>query len=442
MTKIMKTNYDNYKYEDAVKYILDIPRFSKKTDNNTINQLLERIGNPKKDLKVIHLAGTNGKGSTCAFLNSILLCAGKTVGMFTSPHLVRINERIKINGSDVSDETFLAAFKKIMSVQRVMLDEGYSHLSFFEILFVLAIYIFKEKNVEYAILETGLGGRLDATNIISKPVVSIITTISMDHMEILGDTIEKIAEEKAGIIKKDVPVLFFGEDERVKKIIENKANQVGTTAYSVEKDMIKITGKNNKAIDFCIVNMYDRKVDLSIPFKMEYQVYNATLAICALNHINGLNLAPEIVKEGLTKTFWPGRMEEVMENVFLDGAHNEEGLSEFVKYVGEIKEEVHLLFSVVKEKDYEAMIKLLGSLSNVGKIVVAPVNCARALSIEKIVPIIGGYSAKVVSKDSVCEAFEYAVSTKSESTKLFCVGSLYMVGEIKEYLEKGKGHHD
>ncbi len=194
---------DNIDYNTAVNYLLDIPKFVKKTDKDTIGEVLKRLNNPEDALKVIHVAGTNGKGSTCAFLNSIILEAGKTVGLFTSPHLVKINERIKINGIDVSDEEFLRIFKKLKVLLDEMQQEGYSHLSFFEMLFVLAVLVFKENNVEYAVFETGLGGRLDATNVIKKPLVTIITTISMDHMEILGNTIEEIALEKAGIIKRD-----------------------------------------------------------------------------------------------------------------------------------------------------------------------------------------------------------------------------------------------
>lgn len=217
---------NTFEYKEAVEYLLNIPKFVKKTDKDTIDEVLKRFGNPQDKMKVIHIAGTNGKGSTCAFLNSILLAAGKSVGMFTSPHLVKINERIKINGIDVSDDEFLEAFKRLKKVLDEMQNEGFMHLSFFEMLFVLAVLLFENQKLEYAILETGLGGRLDATNIVKHPEVSIITTISMDHMEILGDTIEQIAAEKAGIIKKGVPVVYFGENEKVADIIE-KSRRIG-----------------------------------------------------------------------------------------------------------------------------------------------------------------------------------------------------------------------
>lgn len=431
----MQNNIDIMDYDTSVKYLLDIPKFVKKTDENTIGEVLKRLGNPQDKMKVIHVAGTNGKGSTCAFINSILLESGKTVGMFTSPHLVKINERIKINGVDVSDEEFLDGFISLKRLVEEMQKEGFQHLSFFEMLFVLAVILFKNRNVEYVILETGLGGRLDATNIVNRPLVSIITSISMDHMEILGDTIEEIAEEKAGIIKKDVPVVYYGNDKTVSKIIENKVKEVGTRSINVNNGMIKIIEKTHKAIDFCFVNMYDKYGVLRVPFVMDYQAYNCALAIFALECIDGLEISTETIKTGLINTKWAGRMQEVMDNVFLDGAHNEEGLREFVKYVGSIKEEVHLLFTVVKEKDYMSMVTLLNTLTNVKDVVVAPVRGARALPMEEIIPLLKGVD--IIEKPTVSEAFEYAIKNKMKQEKLFCVGSLYMVGEVLECIRKG-----
>ncbi len=430
----MHKDIDKQEYENAVNYLLDIPKFVKKTDEDTIGEVLKRFGNPENKLKVIHIAGTNGKGSTCAFLNSILLAASKSVGMFTSPHLVKINERIKINGVDINDDEFLAAFNKLKKMMDEMKNEGYMHLSFFEMLFVLALLVFEEKKLEYAIFETGLGGRLDATNVVKKPLVTIITTVSMDHMEILGETIEEIAAEKAGIIKKNVPVVFYGENEKVAAVIEKKAREMDAEMVCIKNNSIKIIEKTHKAIDFCFVNMYDKYGVLRVPFVMEYQACNCALAIEALNRIDGLELDANTIKKGLMNTRWAGRMQEVMENVFLDGAHNEEGLREFVKYVGSIEEGVHLLFSVVKEKDYMSMVGLLNTLHNVKSVVVAPVQGARALSMEHIIPLMN--NVRIIDKPSVTEGFKYAISNKSSDEKLFCVGSLYMVGEIMEYIQK------
>lgn len=436
----MSTNIDKMNYDDIVKYLLDIPKFVKKTDKDTIGEMLKRFHNPEENMKVIHVAGTNGKGSTCAFMNNILLAHEKKVGMFTSPHLVKINERIKINGVDVDDEKFMEAFVCLKAKMDEMMEEGYSHLSFFEMLFVLALLIFEKENVEYAIMETGLGGRLDATNIVKKPEVCVITTVSMDHMEILGETIEEIAAEKAGIIKENVPVVFYGENEKVAKVIKEKAEKLNAKDIQIKNNSVKIIEKSQKAIDFYLVNMYDKYGVLRVPFVMDYQTQNCALAITALEQIEELELFAETVKEGLLRTVWAGRMQEVMHNVYLDGAHNEEGLREFVKYVGSIEEDVMLLFSVVKEKDYMSMVGLINTLTNVKKVVVAPVMGARALPMTEIIPLLD--NVEVVDKPNVSEAFRYAIDNKGNGVKLFCVGSLYMVGEIMEYIKKGINYND
>lgn len=422
-------------YKEAIDYLLNIPKFVIKSDENSLCEALKRCGNPEKELKVIHVAGTNGKGSTCAFVRSILIAAGKTVGMFSSPHLVRINERININGTDISDKDFLCAFKKVKIILDEMKTEGYSKLCQFEVFFLLAMVAFREKKVEYAVLETGLGGRLDATNVVKKPLVTIITTVSMDHTEILGETIEAIALEKAGIIKKNVPIVFYGENAKVAEIIEKKASEMDAKIVCIKNNSIKIIEKTHKTIDFCIVNMYDKYGVLRVPFVMEYQAYNCALAIAALEHIEELELDADTIKRGLLNTSWAGRMQEIMDNVFLDGAHNEEGLREFVKYVGSVEEDVHLLFSVVKEKDYMSMVGLLNTLKNVKSVVVAPVKGARALSTEHIIPLMK--NVNIIDKPTIAEGFEYAISNRKSKEKLFCVGSLYMVGEIMEYIQKG-----
>lgn len=207
---------------------------------------------------------------------------GKQVGLFTSPHLVKINERIKVNNQDISDQDFLNTALQIKKTIYSLFEDEYVP-TFFEYIFLIAVTYFAKKNVEYAIFEVGLGGRLDTTNIFEKPLVSVITSVSMDHMEILGNTIEEIAAEKAGIIKRAVPVVYFGDNEKVAKIIEEKAGSINTRTIKVLSKDISILGKSNKAIDFSVHNMYDKYGCLTVPFVMEYQTINATLAIKLLS---------------------------------------------------------------------------------------------------------------------------------------------------------------
>ena len=225
-------------------------------------ELLSRLGNPQEGIKIIHVAGTNGKGSVCAYLNAMLLAGGKKTGLFTSPHLVRINERFQINGEDVSDEQFLDAFLKVEKAAKEYEAEGEGHPSYFETLFLMGMLIFKEAGVEYLVMETGLGGRLDATNAIDNPALAIITSISLDHTAILGDTIRKIAVEKAGIIKPKVPVFFDGSNKEAAEVIRTKGEELGVYCREVTNHAYEIREVHRKYIAFSRRSAYD-KVPLS-----------------------------------------------------------------------------------------------------------------------------------------------------------------------------------
>ena len=219
-------------------YIYSIPKFAgKSTPDNTL-ELLRRIGFREEDRKIIHVAGTNGKGSVCSYIANTLLADNRTVGLFVSPHLLRINERMRINGKEVSDEVFEESFAKVKAISEDMAEAGYTHPSFFEFLFGMAMDIFTRENVEYIVLETGLGGRLDATNVITNPIVTIITSIGLDHTDILGDTIEAIAGEKAGIIKENVPVVFWNKNDGAAKVITGKAKELNSPMYSCSREDI------------------------------------------------------------------------------------------------------------------------------------------------------------------------------------------------------------
>lgn len=429
-------------YKEAVAYLLDIPKFTKKKNENNLKNILASMGNPERNMKVIHVAGTNGKGSSCAFVNNILRKAGYRVGMFTSPHLVKINERIKIDGEDISDDAFLQAFIYVKERVDALMERGGEHPSFFEYIFLVGVTALKNAGVEYGIFEVGLGGRLDATNVIEKPVVSIIASVSMDHMEILGDTIDKIASEKAGIIKREVPVIYYSGNKTVADIIRKQADKVGTESKSVEERDIKIVSKNNKSIDFCIVNSYDKYCVLSIPFVMEYQTVNAALAVAAVSsmverHI--IDVSSDHIREGLLATRWPGRMEQISEHIYIDGAHNYDGVLKFKDFVNELTMEndatAYVLFSVVKEKEYYQMMNLIEQIDRCKGFLVAPVKNARAAAVSDLACYLKKSGKPVYTFDSLPEAFDYGKNLLGQKDYLFCVGSLYMVGEIKEYLE-------
>ena len=243
-------------YEEAVAYIEETPKFTTKNKLSHTKECLERLGNPEKKFKVIHVAGTNGKGSTCAFLTSIFREAGYSCGLFTSPHLVVINERFQINEKNIDNQAFMSAFEKVKALADELVAEGSYHPTYFEMLFLMGMVIFAEAGVDYVMLETGLGGRLDATTAVEDPVACVITSISFDHMQYLGNTIAEIAGEKAGIIVPGVPVIYDGNNPEAAKVIRKQAEALGSPYYEVKKENTEILRNTSAGIDFCMENEY------------------------------------------------------------------------------------------------------------------------------------------------------------------------------------------
>ena len=322
-------------------------------------ELLSRLGNPQEGIKIIHVAGTNGKGSVCAYLNAMLLAGGKKTGLFTSPHLVRINERFQINGEDVSDEQFLNAFLKVEKAAKEYEAEGEGHPSYFETLFLMGMLIFKEAGVEYLVMETGLGGRLDATNVVEKPLACIITSISRDHTEYLGDTLEAIAGEKAGIIKAGVPVIYDASQPGPASVIAAKAKEMGSPAWPMEPSFYEMKTQSREGITFTFAYPGGEKAELVIPYVAKYQMMNASLAFYTMHILQDVHDIPKnVLAEGLSKIKWPCRMEMAAPGVIIDGAHNEDGIAQFVSTAGYFakENEITILFTAVADKHYHEMI--------------------------------------------------------------------------------------
>lgn len=426
-------------YEEAVEYILSVPKFTKKNKLENTVELMERLGRPDRNLKIIHVAGTNGKGSVCAFLSSILVRSGRRTGLFTSPHLVKINERFQIDNEPISDEEFLSAYMKVQAAVKGMLEEGFPHPTYFELLFALSMTAFEKAGVEYVVLETGLGGRLDATNTIEHPAAVVITSISLDHTEILGDTVEKIAWEKAGIIKPGVPVIYDAGDERAAEVIEKRAAQLGCETVPLRRKMYEILVNTDKSIDFCLHYGYYENVKVTVPYLAEYQVVNSSLALLAVETFDKEHDIPLQVRlEGIQNTAWQGRMETVMPGVVLDGAHNAAGVQEFVKTVQRLQENrrVVILFSAVAEKNYEKMIETICRSTRPSAVVVTQIDNDRVVPVQKLSEIFRKYTDATVTPVEVIEdAFEEALKEKQDGI-LFCVGSLYLVGELKSVIRR------
>lgn len=428
-------------YKEAVRYIDDIPKFTKKNTLENTKILMERLGNPERSMKILHVAGTNGKGSVCAYLSSILTCAGKRTGLFTSPHLVKINERFQINQKQVSDGLFMEAFDKVMSVVKEAQKDGALHPTYFEMLFLIGMVIFEKEQVEYLVMETGLGGRKDATNAIDNQMISIITSIGLDHVEYLGDTHAAIAGEKAGILKPGIPVVFDAEREDVTAVILNRAESLKSKAYPVNSGMYKINSATHKNIDFSTATGYYDTINLKISSIAEYQVKNAMLAVTALKVMDEQGqFSDAVIQEGIRRMKWQGRMETVLEGVILDGAHNEAGVAEFVKTVRTYQDEKRIVyvFAAVNDKNYEEMIETICRETKFAEVIVTEVNSYRRTPAKELAEIFEKYTDVPVK---ICEdakkAFELGCQEKEDGL-LFCVGSLYLVGELKTLLRRNE----
>lgn len=437
-------------YQKCVDYILSIPLFASKLGTDNLNKILDIMNHPERSYPVVHVAGTNGKGSTCSFLASILKQSGKRVGLFTSPHLVKINERICVNGTTISDKEFVEVYQEIMEYIECARQEGIAHPSFFEFMFLMAVLYFKKKKVDCAIFETGMGGRLDATNVVN-PILCIITSVGLDHMQFLGDTIGEIAKEKAGIIKKGVPVLFFDRKNEATEVISSYCQKMGAKRYIVENSQYKLLKITEKAIDFSFNSGYYRYDSLRIKKTALYQIENAILAVKACELL--FNMMTDFCKNdsgnytesdyrlvdkdidnirtGLYNMVWKGRMECIAENVYIDGAHNEDAVEAFCHTLEVLfpAEQKILLFAVSKDKNYEHMIERLCRIS-FEEIIVVRYEGSRSAELETVAAAFRRFSgSKITTFDDIKEGFLYGKS-HVENQYLFCVGSLYLAGNL------------
>lgn len=429
-------------YTEAVDYIETIPKFTVKHPPEHTRELLSRLGNPQEGIKIIHVAGTNGKGSVCAYLNAMLLAGGKKTGLFTSPHLVRINERFQINGEDVSDEQFLDAFLKVEKAAKEYETEGEGHPSYFETLFLMGMLIFKEAGVEYLVMETGLGGRLDATNVVEKPLACIITSISRDHTEYLGDTLEAIAGEKAGIIKAGVPVIYDASQPGPAAIIAAKAKEMGSPAWPMEPSFYEMKTQSREGITFIFAYPGGEKAELAIPYVAKYQMMNASLAFYTMHILQDVHEIPKnVLAEGLSKIKWPCRMEMAAPGVIIDGAHNEDGIAQFVSTAGYFakENEITILFTAVADKHYHEMIGEICEGIHPSHVVATQIDGSRVVPAEVLAEDFRKAGCTdVCAEPEIGAAYEKALERKG-SGMLFCVGSLYLAGELKAYLSKRNG---
>lgn len=434
----------------AEEYLEKIPMWTREKHSLTdIRAFLHEMGDPDRKLSIIHVAGTNGKGSVCAFLTSLYRNAGFRTGTFISPHLVTVRERFLLNNEMVSPRKLQAAFETVLETVNIMKGKGYSHPSYFEFLFYMAMALFADETPELVILETGLGGRLDATNVVENPLACVITSISLDHIMYLGDTIEAVAGEKAGIIKRQVPVIYDDTVPEASEVICERAVQMASKEYPVGKGDFSILETKDQGLSIKAEGEAAQAfaaagpLVLEIPFEAPYQAENAMLAVKTAAVLGqrerGFRLTGAQITEGIRTARWAGRMERAGENLYLDGAHNPGGIKAFIQAAASMaarqKKKAYLLFGAVSDKDYRAMARLLCEGISWAGIGVVHIDSSRSMDTEVLAEAFSqAYKGPVRAFETAGEALR-EMKKQAGDELLFCAGSLYLIGELKVQLK-------
>ncbi len=430
------------------EYLNRIPMWAdRKNTLEDVRRYLEELGDPDGSMRILHVAGTNGKGSVCAYLTSMLREAGHTTATFVSPHLESVRERFLINGELVSEEDFENAFGRVKSLSDRMTERGFQPPTYFEFLFYMFLCICLRTAPDFVILETGLGGRLDVTNVIRRPVLTVLTSISLDHMQYLGDTVGKIAGEKAGIIKPGVPVVYDASCGEAARVIEARARELGCALYPTDENSFRLLGRSGRGTDVAVSTVDGGQVVISVPSRAEYQMMNAALAVRAAGVLRSYGIcwfSPGDVIRGIRCAAWPGRMEEILPGVFLDGAHNMGGIREIARTMSRMQKEsgrpISLLFGVMSDKEYDGMIRYLCRKVRFRRVIVTTLPEERAAA--------AGELAETFRRETECPVLVFDEPGKAldellknlEGDMAFCVGSLHLVGELRGRIRKENGN--
>lgn len=415
---------------EALRYINQTAWQGSRLGLERMKVLLGLLGNPERKLKYIHIAGTNGKGSTAAMLASVLTEAGYRTGLYTSPYIQCFNERIQINGINIANEKIIEAVEQV----RDFVDQMEDKPTEFELITVIAFLYFYQCQCDIVVLEVGMGGRLDSTNIIPAPEVAVITTIDLDHTRELGDTVEKIAGEKAGIIKKDCDVVLYQQKQSVFEVIESVCINKSARLHPVDFNHVEVTSSdlNGQSLNF------EGFREIRISLLGEYQQKNAAVVLKTLEILieKGWNITVRNIKDGMKKAKWPGRFEVLGRKPYfiVDGAHNPNGVQALADNIKVYFKDRKIIFlvGVLKDKDYEAMMRLIMPYGN-KFIVVRPEN-SRALSQDELASFLREHGNAEVSEAGNVEAgIKTALDLAKEEEVIIAFGSLYMVGSIRGF---------
>ena len=427
-------------YSTASEYISRSYSCGHKHSFAEYKEFCKYIGALPEKNRVIHVAGTNGKGSTCAMISSILINAGHKVGMFTSPHLVSYNERYRVNNTMISDEEF-EKYVRIVSQKSEEFFKPGDMLSFFEILTSVCFLYFADMQVDFLVLETGMGGRLDSTNVIENPLISVICSVSFDHMRYLGDSLESIAMEKAGIIKKNSNLVLYLQSDIVYNVVRKVCEDKNTILWYSDSDELRVRESSLEQTIFSINNKYLCYDDIELKLHGDFQIKNATLvllAVEAMRHL-GVDIPEPAVYRGLASVVWPGRLEVVkrLPLTVVDGAHNEDAarvLAENIRLLpGKRK---ILLIAVFCDKEYSKIINLLADECD-SVVITCPEYKDRAVGVAELYSCVVNKNKTIITENDYKRALMAAKKVTGEDGIIICAGSLYLAGDIRSYLELG-----
>ena len=421
------------KYNEAIEYIHSINWQFCNPGLERVTSLCERLGNPQDKLKFIHVAGTNGKGSFCAMTEAILRAEGYKVGLFTSPYILEFGERMRIDGKNIPDGELCALVEEIKPIADAMEDKPTE----FELITALAFLYFARNNCDVVVLECGLGGRLDATNIIKTPILSVITGIALDHTSILGNTVEAIAAEKAGIIKAGVPLLWCGSDKRAEAVIFEKAREKGAPIYTVDRESLKV---NEMSLDGTCFDYLGYK-NLNLALLGSYQTQNASNSLTAIALIDklGLHVSEKAIRKGLECVVWHARFEIISKNplIIADGGHNPEGIDVAVESIKRYfpNQKILIVTGVMADKDHGYMAKRIASVAE--KVFCLTPDNPRALNANDYADEFISLGVDAVACESVADAVDAArLEAEKRGLPVVALGSLYMYGEVVAAINK------
>ncbi|EAF5665350.1 folylpolyglutamate synthase/dihydrofolate synthase family protein [Listeria innocua] len=419
-------------YQEALDWIHGTLRLGIKPGLARMEYIMEKLNHPEKANKWVHIAGTNGKGSTLTFIRSSLEEAGYKTGTFTSPYIETFNERISVNGIPVSDQMIVDLANRIKPIAEKLEKTVYGPPSEFEIITAMMFLCFAEyEPIDIGIIEVGLGGRLDSTNVLT-PLISVITTIGMDHMEFLGNSIEQIAGEKAGIIKPGIPVISGVIQKEAQEVIINNAVRNNSNVAWLNKDFFI----QNRGDEITFRTSHGDEIpDITIGLLGIHQLNNAAVAIKVLQYLNTFSsyeINQSAIKQGLKKAFWPGRMEllDVKPFIMLDGAHNPEGVKTFADSIKTYPGHKKIIVSILKDKNYQEMIALLKTIPDT-EIFLTTFDYPRAMSDYEVTQI--GTIEGISTNPNWKQALDDIKEIKND-TKFFVTGSLYFISEVRKYL--------